>query len=162
MYSELTQKKLLIKHSEVKEEKNIPTEYKKLLVEKIPFISYPYEWSFNQFKDALLLTLKIQKISIQYGMTLKDATPYNIQFKNNKPIFIDTLSFELIKEENYFWKPYKQFCEMFLGPICLMKHVDHSTNKLLINYINGIPLWLVNKLMPLKNKFSLTVFSLYL
>ena len=149
----------MIKHSEVKEEKNIPTEYKKLLVEKIPFISYPYEWSFNQFKDALLLTLKIQKISIQYGMTLKDATPYNIQFKNNKPIFIDTLSFELIKEENYFWKPYKQFCEMFLGPICLMKHVDHSTNKLLINYINGIPLWLVNKLMPLKNKFSLTVFT---
>ena len=48
---------------------------------------------------------------------------------------------------------------MFLGPICLMKHVDHSTNKLLINYINGIPLWLVNKLMPLKNKFSLTVFT---
>ena len=72
---------------------NNPHQYKKLLVEKIPFISYPYEWSFNQFKDALLLTLKIQKISIKYGMTLKDATPYNIQFKNNQPIFIDTLSF---------------------------------------------------------------------
>ena len=50
LYSELTQKKLLIKHSEVKEEKNIPTEYKKLLVEKIPFISYPYEWSFANLK----------------------------------------------------------------------------------------------------------------
>ena len=71
LYAELLQKKLLVKHSEVKEEKNIPSQYKKLLVEKIPFISYPYEWSFNQFKDALLLTLKIQKIAIQYGMTLK-------------------------------------------------------------------------------------------
>ena len=79
LYDELVQKNLLIKHSEVKEEKNNTSQYKKLLVEKIPFISYPYEWSFNQFKDAILLTLKIQKISIQYGMTLKDATPYNIQ-----------------------------------------------------------------------------------
>ena len=149
----------MIKHSEVKEEKHNTSQYKKLLVEKIPFISYPYEWSFNQFKDAILLTLKIQKISIQYGMTLKDATPYNIQFKNNNPIFIDTLSFELIKEKNYVWKPYKQFCEMFLGPICLMKYVDHSLNKLLINHINGIPLELVNKLLPIKNKFNLTVFS---
>jgi len=159
LYEELVQKKLLVKHSEAKEIENNPSQYKKLLVEKIPFISYPYEWSFNQFKDAVLLTLKIQKISIQYGMTLKDATPYNIQFKNNKPIFIDTLSFELIKEENYVWRPYKQFCEMFLGPICLMKHVDHSINKLLINYINGIPLWLVNKLLPIRSKFNLTVFS---
>jgi hypothetical protein len=159
LYDELVQKNLLIKHSEVKEEKNNTSQYKKLLVEKIPFISYPYEWSFNQFKDAILLTLKIQKISIQYGMTLKDATPYNIQFKNNNPIFIDTLSFELIKEKNYVWKPYKQFCEMFLGPICLMKYVDHSLNKLLINHINGIPLELVNKLLPIKNKFNLTVFS---
>ncbi len=159
LYTELVQKNLLVKHTEVREEMNNSSHYKKLLVEKIPFISYPYEWSFNQFKDALLLTLKIQKISIQYGMTLKDATPYNVQFKNNNPIFIDTLSFELIKEENYVWKPYKQFCEMFLGPISLMKHVDPSLNKLLINYINGIPLWLVNKLLPFKSKFNLTVFS---
>ncbi|MEL0008534.1 MAG: hypothetical protein VW741_01560 [Flammeovirgaceae bacterium] len=159
LYLELIQKNLLIKHSEIKDTNNRPSEYKKLLVEKIPFISYPYEWSFNQFKDALLLTLKIQKISVQYGMTLKDATPYNIQFKDNKPIFIDTLSFELIKQENYVWKPYKQFCEMFLGPICLMKHVDHSLNKLLINYINGIPLSLINKLLPVKSKFNLTIYS---
>ena len=66
---------------------------------------------------------------------------------------------EIIKDENYVWKPYKQFCEMFLGPICLMKHVDHSMNKLLINYINGIPLWLINKLLPTRSKFNLTVFS---
>ena len=159
LYDDLVQKGLLIKHNEVDVAENNPHQYKKLLVEKIPFISYPYEWSFNQFKDALLLTLKIQKISIKYGMTLKDATPYNIQFKNNQPIFIDTLSFEIIKEENYVWKPYKQFCEMFLGPICLMRHVDPSLNRLLINYINGVPLILVNKLLPLKCKFNLTVFS---
>ena len=59
LYAELVQKNLLVKHSEVIEEKNNPSQYKKLLVEKIPFISYPYEWSFNQFKDALLLTLKM-------------------------------------------------------------------------------------------------------
>ena len=59
--------------------------------EKIPFISYPYEWSFSQLKDAALLTLRIQKGAMKYGMTLKDASAYNIQFFNGKPIFIDTL-----------------------------------------------------------------------
>ena len=61
LYDDLVQKGLLIKHNEVDVAENNPHQYKKLLVEKIPFISYPYEWSFNQFKDALLLTLKIQK-----------------------------------------------------------------------------------------------------
>ena len=128
-------------------------------VEKVPFISYPYEWSFSQFKDALILTLQIQLICIEYNMTLKDSTPFNVQFVNNKPIFIDTLSFELIEDNNYVWKPYKQFCEMFLGPLCLMKYVDPNLNSLLINHINGIPLSLINKLLPFKSKFNLSVFT---
>ena len=92
-------------------------------------------------------------------MTLKDSTPFNIQFIDNKPIFIDTLSFELIKDDNFVWKPYKQFCEMFLGPICLMRYVDPNLNKLLVNYINGIPLDLTSKLLPMKSKFNLSVFA---
>jgi hypothetical protein len=56
--------------------------------EVIPFISYPYEWSFNQLKDAALVTLQIQKMALKYGMCLKDASAYNIQFRNGKPILI--------------------------------------------------------------------------
>ena len=157
LYEELVNENLLIDHHELIDQKKEANQYKILRVTKIPFISYPYEWSFNQFKDAILLTLEIQKKSIKYGMTLKDATPFNIQFKDNKPVFIDTLSFELIENNNFVWKPYKQFCEMFLGPLCLMKYVDPNLNKLLINHINGIPIDLVVKLLPFRSKFNFTV-----
>ena len=159
LYEELVNEKLLIDHCELRDQKKEINQYKILKVTKIPFISYPYEWSFNQFKDAVLLTLKIQKKSIEYGMTLKDATPFNIQFKDNKPIFIDTLSFELIENNNFVWKPYKQFCEMFLGPLCLMKYVDPNLNKLLISHINGIPLNLIVSMLPFKSKFNFTVLT---
>ncbi|MDA7694690.1 class I SAM-dependent methyltransferase [Flavobacteriaceae bacterium] len=159
LYDKLIEEGLLITHEEVENSNIKDKQYKTLEVKKIPFISYPYEWSFSQLKDALLLTLKIQKICIDYNMTLKDATPFNIQFLDNKPIFIDTLSFEVIKNENYTWKPYKQFCEMFFGTICLMRYVDPGLNKLLINNINGIPFSLINKLLPFKKKLNLSIFT---
>ena len=64
----------------------------------LPFISYPYEWSFGQLKAAALLTLAIQKAALEKGMSLKDASAYNIQFDGVKPVFIDTLSFETYDE----------------------------------------------------------------
>ena len=65
-----------------------------LEVERIPFISYPYEWSFSQLKQAALLTLQLQKRALEEGFILKDATAYNVQFVGSRPVFIDLLSFE--------------------------------------------------------------------
>src|SRR5215203_691162 len=91
----LQQKKLLLAHKEVKENMLHSGDwYLTLLPEQIPFTSYPYEWCFEQMKDAALLTLEIVKLSVDKGMILKDATPYNVQFLNGRPVFIDTLSFE--------------------------------------------------------------------
>src|SRR3990170_771316 len=61
----------------------------------IDVISYPYEWSFSQLKDAALLTLELQSRALDAGMRLKDASAYNIQLENGRPILIDTLSFEV-------------------------------------------------------------------
>ncbi|AMM51065.1 hypothetical protein TH61_07575 [Rufibacter sp. DG15C] len=116
--------------------------------EQIPFISYPYEWSFSQLKDAALLTLQIQEEALKHGMTLKDASSYNIQFLRGKPIFIDTLSFAFYQEGKP-WAPYKQFCEHFLIPLALMTHTETSLNKLLLTDLEGIPLSLGSKLLPL-------------
>ena len=157
LYSELVEKKYIVQHE--KTEKNISKDqYCVLKVDRIFPITYPFEWSFSQFKDAAILTLEIQKISLKYKMMLKDANPYNIQFKDSKAIFIDTLSFEKINDENYAWVAYKQFCEMFLGPLCLMSFIDPSLCKLLIPNIDGIPLTLVNKLLKLKHKFNPSIF----
>ena len=67
--------------------------YKVIQPDKVDFISYPYEWSFSQLKDAALATLAIQKEALNAGMILKDASAYNIQFHQGTPLLIDTLSF---------------------------------------------------------------------
>lgn len=145
LYAELIKKDLLIKAKEITPKNSA---YKLLEVEKIDFISYPYEWSFNAYKDAALLTLKIQKRALNHNMSLKDASAYNIQFLHGKPIFIDTLSFENLDEKAP-WAAYKQFCQHFLAPLALMSYKDLSLSSLMKQYIDGIPLDLASKLLPL-------------
>jgi len=120
--------------------------YKVIKPAPVPFVSYPYEWSFSQLKDAALATLKIQKMALEEGMVLKDASAYNIQFISGKPFFIDTLSFEIYKERP--WVAYRQFCQHFLAPLALMDYVDVRLSRLLRVYIDGIPLDLAVKLLP--------------
>ena len=147
LYQKLEEKNLIITHSEI-ENLDIDCDYYKIIKpEKIPFISYPYEWSFSQLKDAALLTLRIQKAAMKYGMTLKDGSAFNIQFHNGHPIFIDTLSFE-IYEEGQIWKPYKQFCQHFLAPLALISKKDVRLNLLSKTFIDGIPIDLAAKLLP--------------
>ncbi|MEK7599616.1 MAG: SAM-dependent methyltransferase [Patescibacteria group bacterium] len=117
----------------------------------IPFISYPFEWSFSQLKDAALLTLSIQKAALEHGMTLKDASAYNVQFYNGKPIFIDTLSFEKY-EQGTPWQAYRQFCQHFLAPLALMSYTDINLSQLSRVHLDGIPLDLASKLLPKKAK----------
>lgn len=157
LYQKLVEKELLIPHDEVDIKSPQPEKLYKIIKPKfIDFISYPYEWSFSQLKDAALITLEIQKIAMEYGLTLKDSSAYNIQFLNGKPIFIDTLSFEIYQEDQ-FWKPYRQFCQHFLSPLALMSHRDVRLNQLLKIYIDGIPLDLTSKLLPVRTK---SMFSL--
>lgn len=156
LYAKLTSANLLIPHAEVEHWENSDA-YKIIAPEIIPFISYPYEWSFSQFKDAALHTLKVQKTALKHGLSLKDASAYNIQFKDGKPIFIDTLSFEKHKE-NTPWKAYKQFCQHFLAPLALMSYKDIRLSQLMIRYIDGIPLDLANALLPIKAKLNPSLF----
>jgi hypothetical protein len=71
-----------------------PLAYRVIAPERIDFISYPYEWSFSQLKDAALLTLRAQAMASKEGMTLRDASAYNAQFRAGRPLLIDSLSFE--------------------------------------------------------------------
>jgi len=154
LYKRLVEEKLLISHEEISKEQN--GAFKIIKPDIIPFISYPYEWCFGQLKDAALTTLNIQKIALEYGMSLKDASAYNIQFLNGKPILIDTLSFEKYVEGEP-WVAYRQFCQHFLAPLALMALTDARLNQLARVYIDGIPLDMASRLLLLKSwvKFSL-------
>ncbi|MGB2963162.1 MAG: hypothetical protein WBB69_04170 [Anaerolineales bacterium] len=157
LYRSLVDDGLLINHEEVKIEPYQPEgAYRVICPERIPFISYPYEWSFSQLKDAALATLTIQKRALAYGMSLKDSSAYNIQFWRGKPVLIDTLSFE-IYEEGKPWVAYRQFCQHFLAPLALMSYRDVRLSQLLRIYIDGIPLDLTSGLLPFRTylKFPL-------
>ena len=128
-----------------------------LIPEMLPFISYPYEWSFSQLKDAALLTLDLHISALKEGFLLKDASSYNIQFMYGKPVFIDHLSFE--KCDKYpIWPAYGQFCRHFLAPLVLMSKVDPCLGKTLQQHIDGIPLSLACKLLPLRRFLAFGLF----
>ncbi|HZD24241.1 MAG TPA: methyltransferase [Acidimicrobiia bacterium] len=84
----------------------------------VPFISYPYEWTFSMLKDAALLQLGLLADALAEGITIKDATPFNIQFIGGKPVFIDIGSFEKYAPGEP-WIGYRQFTRQFLFPLML-------------------------------------------
>jgi hypothetical protein len=155
LYTKLVHVGLLIPHEVVSLEAEEPASaYKVILPEPISFISYPYEWCFSQLKDAALATLAIQKLALESGMVLKDASAYNIQFHNGKPVLIDTLSFETY-HEGVTWVAYRQFCQHFLAPLALIAFTDVRLTQLLRVYIDGIPLDLAARLLPRHTRYGL-------
>lgn len=124
----------------------------------IALISYPYEWSFNKLKDAALLHLELLLEFLESGWIIKDSTPYNIQFVNNKPIFIDTPS--IIKwEEGSGWDAYRQFCTLFLYPLMLESHLDIDFRSLLKSNLDGIEPDFMYKVLGLRKIFKRGVLS---
>lgn len=119
----------------------------------VPFISYPYEWSFGQLKDAALRTLAVQERAIAAGFALKDASAFNIQFVAGRPVLIDSLSFE-IYEEGKPWVAYRQFCQHFLAPLALMSYVDPRIVAYFRFHLDGLPLDLTSQLLPWRTRLN--------
>ncbi|MBC8296020.1 MAG: 50S ribosomal protein L11 methyltransferase [Pelagibacterales bacterium] len=122
----------------------------------IPFISYPYEWSFDQLKDAALHHLNFQIFLLNLNTILRDSSAYNVQFINGRPIFIDVLSLKKYEEGEY-WTGYGQFCENFLNPLLLgsLKGIRH--NDWFKGSLEGISTREFNKILSLKDKISLKI-----
>lgn len=155
LYTELTGRGWLVPHEECDAAPAAAdVSYKVLCPESVGFISYPYEWAFSEFKDAALLTLDAQLLAMEHGMSLKDASAYNVQFRDGKPLLIDTLSFEAYPEGRP-WVAYRQFCQHFLAPLALMAKTDIRLNQLLKAYIDGVPLDLASRLLPHRTRWQL-------
>jgi hypothetical protein len=122
--------------------------------EPVPFISYPYEWTFGQLKAAALLTLQLQERAMAAGFELRDASAYNVQLLRGRPVFIDTLSFRRA-QPGAPWIAYRQFCEHFLAPLALMARRDIRLGGMLRDHLDGIPLDLAAALLPGRSRLSL-------
>ncbi len=159
LYAWLVEKSLLVPHREVQDvPRQSAAAYKIIKPEPIGFISYPYEWCFSQLKDAALLTLRLQKAALKRGMSLKDASAYNVQFRDGRPIFIDTLSFETYVEGRP-WVAYRQFCRHFLAPLALMAYIDPGLGRLSRVHLDGLPLDLTARLLPWRTRLRFSLLA---
>ena len=118
--------------------------------EAVPFISYPYEWSFAALKAAASLTLKLLTDALENGYTLKDASAYNVQFIHSRPVFIDVLSFCEYREGDPFLG-YKQFCEHFLAPLSLTAFSGVDFNQWFRGRLEGLDLVEVSAALPISS-----------
>ena len=152
LYDRLVAKRLIVQHEELlAPDWALDGCWRVIRPERIPFISYAYEWSFNQLKDAALAMLDIQREALRVGMTLKDAPSANIQFLKGRPVLIDTLS--LVPVAGQTWPAYFQFCKHFVAPLLLASYIDASTLRWLAVEADGIPLELAAAALPWRSKF---------
>jgi hypothetical protein len=158
LYQRLVKESLLVAHEErdaaIRRSPEVATV---LLPEQIPTISYPYEWCFGQLRDAALLTLRLEKHALEHGMTLKDASAFNVQFRGSQPIFIDTLSFEA--DRGGPWLAYNQFCRHFVAPLALMSYLGPMFHQCWKPLVDGVPLDYASALLPRRTylRFGLLV-----
>jgi SAM-dependent methyltransferase len=126
--------------------------------ERIPFVSYPYEWTFSMLKDAAQLQLDLLLEALGHDMVLKDSTPYNVQFKGARPIFVDVGSFERLREGEP-WVGYRQFCMLYLYPLLLQSAKGVPFQPWLRGSIDGITPGQMRALMSFRDRFRKGVFT---
>lgn len=124
---------------------------------RLPFISYPYEWPFEMLRDAAILQLDVLLASLEAGLSLKDATPYNVQFQGAKPLFIDLGSFQRY-QEGAPWAGYSQFCRLFLNPLLLTSLTGVPFQPWLRGSLEGIEPELLSRVLPFRRKLRKDVF----
>ncbi len=125
---------------------------------RLALISYPYEWSFSMLKDAALLQLRLTLAALEAGLSTKDATPYNVQFRGSSPVFIDVGSFE-VPEPGSPWYGYRQFCALFLNPLILQSRLDVPFQPWLRGSTEGIAPSDLAKLMRWRDRFNRSVLT---
>lgn len=125
---------------------------------RLPFISYPYEWSFGLLKAAALLHLDLQMAALERDISLSDASAYNVQFLGVRPQFIDVLSLRRYREGE-FWNGHSQFCNQFLNPLLLRALLGLPHNAWYRGSLEGITTTDLARILPFKSKLSWNVFS---
>jgi hypothetical protein len=156
LYQKLVAEGLLIPHTECIPDGLEAKQYHAVIApEFVSYVSFPYEWPASQWKEVVQSFLKINSISIEYGMILKDATPFNFTFHQGRCVFLDTLSFDFYTEGEP-WIAYRQFVEMMLGPLALICFNSSEWPRLLAVNIDGFDLPFISKHLPVRSYFNMT------
>jgi hypothetical protein len=146
LYAALIAERLLIPHEELDAAVDRVDGAVVLRPQQIPMVSYPYEWSLSQLRDAAVATLRAQRIALRFDMVLKDASAFNVQFLDGRPVLIDTLSFDAYRGGP--WIAYRQFCQHLYAPLAVAAACDARLVRLGELFIDGLPLSIASRLLP--------------
>ena len=149
LHDELVAAGLFVPHERIAHTEGLPEGWMTLRPRRLPVISYACEWSEGQLRAAALATLEIQRRALRHGMTLKDASSFNIQFAGSRPVFIDLLSFTRAGSERR-WVAYRQFVEHFLAPLAL-RHYVPGFESLIGPVLDGVPIAVASRCLPLRS-----------
>jgi len=157
VYADAVRQHLLLPFKEIDERHIDQAElYKTLLPNQLTFQTFPWEWCFDQYKDAALTTLSLNQLALNKGMILKDATPLNIQLVDGHCQWIDHLSFDIYDEKKP-WIAYRQFCEMFLNPLLIASYCKTDIHRLSAAYPSGITALQTAALLPFKSRLNIHI-----
>jgi hypothetical protein len=89
--------------------------------ERVPHVSYPFEWPGEMLRAAALHTLDLLDELATRGLTLKDAHGWNILFRGCRPVFVDFGSIIELPPGSV-WYPHveKEFRDYFLHALELI------------------------------------------
>ncbi len=119
--------------------------------ERIPVVTYPYEWTFEMLRDAALAQIEVTRRAVAAGYSVKDATSYNVMFDGIRPVFIDIGSFEKPHRREQ-WPGYRQFCELFLNPLVLQAAAGVGFHPWLRGATGGINVTDAASVVPLRKR----------
>jgi hypothetical protein len=157
LYNELISDGLIIQHIEIELEISNKNWYKKILPEQIEFISYPFEWSYLQWRTFVMNYIRINLKALKFGMVLKDANPYNFYFEAGNIKLLDTTSFIFYNDRKR-WIAYNDFISKIFGPFALMYYNGNIWANLLQAQLKGLPIGFISKQLPMKSWFNLNCF----
>jgi hypothetical protein len=120
--------------------------------DRVPVVSYPYEWPFGMLKDAALLELELLLAALDEDLILKDASPYNVQWQGSQPVFVDVGSFERLREGEP-WAGYRQFCMLVLYPLMLQAYRGVPFQPWLRGSLEGIEPAEMRRLLTFRDRF---------
>jgi SAM-dependent methyltransferase len=126
--------------------------------ERIPFVSYPYEWPFGMLQAAALLQLELLRRVLADDFVLKDSSPYNVQWRGTRPVFIDVGSLEPLAPGEP-WVGYRQFCMLYLYPLLLQAFRDVPFQPWLRGSVDGITPGECRHLLSFRDRFRKGVFT---
>jgi ribosomal protein L11 methylase PrmA len=120
---------------------------------RLPLVSYPYEWTFGQLRDAALAHLDLQLLALGHGFELSDGSAYNLQFAGGGPLHIDVLSLRRWRAGRP-WEGYHQFCRQFLFPLLVQAEGGLPFQRLYRGSLEGIGVDEVLALVPAWRRWS--------